>query len=179
MSDQSKAHVSGKANWKYLLFLLKKRLLLPWSHTTFTIYFAVVLILLGGMGVWVPIYQNYGKSVSLAEALAVPNGIATYLIAVIAAAFADILLTDAEKKPIRIFSYAISVVALILGVLCLFCGNVATAYCLSVPGSVLSLMLWCIVNAEESTLQDPPPPTASTGGDVDKPLPGNLDGISA
>lgn len=137
------------------------------------------MVLLGGMGIWVPIYQNYGRSLSAAEALAVPYGIATYLMAVIATAFADILITDAERLSLRMFAFGISAAALIAGTLALFCTDVSKAYALSLMGGVLSLMLWCIVNAENLRLREPPPPTASTGGDPKQKLTGTLDGIEA
>jgi hypothetical protein len=184
-------------NWRELLLDIWNRSLVPWLRPKFVLYFFFVMVLLGGLGVWVPLLAETPLAHAWAAAtcslpssectfttlhiqsLEVLSHLAAALLAVVAAAFADAILEPEANGSFRMFAFSIFALTVFLGVITLFSAPCKQAYFCGITGAALSLFLWWIVNARNRRLLGPQPEAdAPTGGPTDAPLAGSLEGIN-
>lgn len=178
------------SEWKSLLTTLWRKTREPFANPAFIFYFLVVVLGLGGFGIWYPLITNtYKPDDKVAEALlwrSVITGVYTFYVALVATSIVDSILTR-EKR----YSYQMFVI---------FCGFLSFAVALVVAtkvsapefkpglfelptllvifGFMLSLYLWWIVNADNNNLRDVPLPNAATGGNTSNDLPGTTEGYA-
>ncbi len=133
-----------------LLRELFNRLTKPWTKSGFGIYFAVVIILFGGIGIWLSIYRggdNVWSNVS--------DNMFTYSIALFVPAFISIVL-----PPMINFKHKLSWVVMIF--LMLFVEIILVIWsermkdCIipAVISTLFSWMFWVIANSENASLWD-------------------------
>jgi hypothetical protein len=160
---------SLSANWKELWIELKRRLKKPLGYPSFVFYFLGIIILIGGLGVWISIYKKTWD--------AVPRDLSTYLLAILSSAAADLILSEGKKQSLQMFSILTLVIGGFLSVLSEANSDLTRAYIYAILGAFLALLLWWIANADNAKLfGENPPPNAATGGDPNIIL-GNLSGI--
>ncbi len=165
-------------SWETLKNSLTKRLREPWQEPAFVFYFFGIICVAGGLGVWLPILIDVSKG---SENL--PGNLATYFVALLTTGCADILLTTDPNSEFKIKQRAfasLAVFVLILGIITSLCSlllskNWWVAFILSGLGSLVSLFIWCIANADNTKLfGDNMTPTTPLGGDTSEPTIGDL-----
>lgn len=172
-------------HWNSFLSDVLQRLKKPFRHPAFCMYFVVFTLGVGGIGVWIEAIKAILNPTFEAMML-VPRTLSTYLLAVIATAAADLVMSDLvmpeeqTKRYMRMFALASLVVGTALGVVGLNISFLKWAYGCAILGTILALLLWWLANAANSKfLEQDPPVDAATGGDPDQNLAGNLDGLQA
>lgn len=160
---------------------LRERTIKPAKHPSFVLFFVFAVLGLGALGIWLElysyIYPESGKH-SSHETDALRTAMLTFFPAVAGTAAMQLMWAESTKH-FRSVAFAILgaflVVALIISparitnVSALFVGVIA---------SVASLWVWWIANAKQADLLDKIDPSAPTGGDdVDRELPGSLEGF--
>ncbi len=178
-------------HWMNLFALLWRRLISPLQFPIFVMYFVSLMFGAALIGTWSALWQSYVSKKLLAD---VPNSIATYAIALVAAAFADVVLEDNSRRTdddtrsdssptFRMFALTLVIASGSLGVLALFFAPTNTEWstfwaCLA---ALMSMFLWWIVNADNPNLREADSdPAAPIGGDSPTDdLPGTLDDLTA
>lgn len=162
---------------------LKYRCKRPSKHFTFVAYFLVIIMLVGGSGVWAP----YILSVSIdippsSEILKISVGeLYTLMVGLCATSTVDLLFSRDSERYVSMF--AIACLVIVVG-LAFFSFLVIShdnrnhlALLCSGLGYVLSLFLWWIANGDNANLLDHSPPDAATGGDPMATPAGDLRGF--
>lgn len=151
-------------NWKGFRSQLVKRVREPIQYPGFFIYFLIVLVIMGGLGVWITLFRLLFSEGSQDWEL-FSSSLSTYALPIMAAAFGDLILAERPIRSVQIFAYGIA----ILGAICAVVGMVNNIPYVCVFGVILALFLWWFANSENANLIEPTPPaTAPTGGDVEK-----------
>lgn len=151
--------------WFNLFWEIVKRLLRPLSFPLFTTFFVGVVIGVGGFGFWIPYFSldqaEMGNKLVLAQALA------TYFLAIVATAFADLTLTffvkfkeaNTANQSTLISLWAVSLIMFlavgVLGAIGLVKkSNEDFVLKLSYIGAVIALFLWWIANFDNEKLKE-------------------------
>lgn len=126
---------------------LLHRFKMPWCNS-FAMYFIIVIVLFGSVGVWLPLLKESPFSV---ESLAI--NIITYACALIIPAAVSIILSMKDYK--NKISLVLFIVAILLAVAffvgySVFKGNL----CTSIICCILSLLFWVIANCDNEQLSD-------------------------
>ena len=146
----------------------------------------------GLVGTWSAVWESVSLSKLTSD---VPNSIATYAIAVVAAAFAEVVLDNRERDSdegdantfsdttFRMFALSVVIIAVAFGLLALKLGDTHwTGTFFAVCAAAISLFLWWIVNADNPNLRVPTNlAKGPIGGQIDlsEDLPGSLDNIKS
>lgn len=155
-------------------------------------YFISVMVGIGLIGTWTALWQSIATNTPSAE---IPNSLATYAIALVAAAFAEVILDDGtpedEERPsrsnsaFRMFALVMLIASIALGAIALILASqnsLRWSTWIALLATFLSLVLWWIVNAYNPHLSAPDV-MANTplGGPIEPSaeLNGNLEGINA
>lgn len=167
-------------HWKSFLSDVLQRLKQPFRHPSFGMYFVFFMLGVGGIGVWLELIKAILNPTFEAKML-VPRSLSTYLLAVIATAAADLVMSEEQtKRYMRMFALSSLVVGTALGVVGLTIPFYRWAISCAALGTILGLLLWLLANSANSKLLEQDPPVdAATGGDPDQNLAGNLDGLQA
>jgi len=178
MSDENS---NQESRWSQLRAELGRRLVEPLKSPVFVIYFVVVIVIIGGAGIWEILVRSAthkGEDLQFSISQATLSAIHTYLVAIAAAAAADAILRLGEaNRALRFLGY-VAVMAIVL--IAVFNSVFVESMFLATLLGVGALVLWWVVNADNATLRDEnPPPSASTGGDPRQPLQGDLAGLNA
>lgn len=129
---------------------LLQRLVKPWSKSGFGIYFVVVIILFGGIGIWLSIYRG-GENV-LSN---VSDNMFTYSIALFVPAFINIVL-----PPMLNFKHKLSWVVMIFLmlfieiVLVIWSERMKDYILPAIISTLLSWAFWVIANCDNESLVD-------------------------
>ena len=129
---------------------LIRRLTKPWRKSGFGLYFAVVIILFGGIGIWLSVFRG-GENV-LSN---VSDNMFTYSIALFVPAFISIVL-----PPMLTFKHRLSWIVLIFLmlfveiVLVIWSEQVKDCIVPAIISTLLSWMFWVIANSENNMLAD-------------------------
>lgn len=131
---------------------LWERLKYPWKITSFVLYFIFVIIIFGGVGIWLPFFQK--SSILLYH---VADNMMTYSIALSIPACITIILQYFPKAENQV-SLIISIISLLLievVVIVLFVViNSDWKFHIAVLGIVLSWIFWTIANSDNKYLDD-------------------------
>jgi peptidoglycan/LPS O-acetylase OafA/YrhL len=145
--------------WPELSAFFKRRLRRPVGHPTYWIYFAVVVVVIGGIGVW--------KAVFFDQTLqAVASNLMTFFPALAAASAFEIALNkDEEKVPKSAKTSTLLVgIAMIFSIWFVWKHDVSIWGLLIASGSsVVSLLLWWVANADNASLLDLPTKRGTVG----------------
>lgn len=115
-------------HWKSFLSDILQRLKQPVRHPSFGMYFVVFTLGVGGLGVWLEGVKAILNPTFEAKML-VPRSLSTYLLAVIATAAADLIMSeDLAKRYMRMLTLSSFVVGTSFGVLGLTISFLKTAY---------------------------------------------------
>jgi hypothetical protein len=132
----------------------------------FALYFAVIILGIGGLGVWIS-YAQYRFQVTGVSAGNVLMNLATFIIAIAVTAFADYLVTknenDERTKSLLLFSFTlISSVAAV----CIFVITIQKVQVIcALVGFLLTTVTWLCVNSRNRDLVDEKPVNV-LGGNV-------------
>ena len=157
-------------NWSDFYDEIRERGKKPARHPTFVFYFAFVLIVGGGVGVWLPFFANcdcpqmeYGQPVEPSILLTTSRNMATYILAMVAASFADIMLSEVSRA-LRMVTYSLGILGAACGTLIFFIQWVPGACILALFGVFFGLALWWLANADETKLHEKTvPPNEAVG----------------
>lgn len=133
-----------------LLRELIQRLTKPWGKSGFGLYFAVVIILFGGIGIWLSIYRGGENILSN-----VSDNMFTYSIALFVPAFINIVL-----PPMLTFKHRLSWIVLIFLmlfieiILVIWSEQVKDCIFPAIISTLLSWIFWVIANSENRSLLD-------------------------
>jgi len=163
---------------------LMVRLLKPWKHPTFVMYFLGIIVILGGFGIAEPMMNCwvFGKLPAADLPKAIVSAAYTYFVAIAATAAVDLILAYRQRKYLLMFFVLALLIVLLCAIVSAGIGTVLgkpqSAAVPAVIGYVLALVLWWVGNANNSQLLDtPPPPQNETGGSTDQPLAGGTQGF--
>lgn len=129
---------------------LFNRLTRPWSKSGFGLYFVVVIILFGGIGIWLSIFRGGDDVMSN-----VSDNMFTYSIALFVPAFISIVL-----PPMLDFKHKLSWVVMIFlmlfieVVLVIWSENVKGCLFPAIISTLFSWVFWVIANCENPSLWD-------------------------
>ena len=188
----------SRSEWVELRDDFAVRLTFPFRSPTFILYFFIVMILIGGLGIWIPIFAHLGLTTTAAgssqplqtsTATAVsggsslPSQIASYLMAVIAAAFVDVMLDGRGRRSFRMAAFSVLTFAIMLGAVALGTDSEPGSWpVLRCARSGASLFLWAYPATRKNK------PLMSRSSPLDSfhrrrssaaSLSGDLDGITA
>lgn len=166
-------------HWKGLLSDVWQRLKQPLRQPSFGMYFVVFTLGVGGIGFWLEAIKAY-LNPTLEAKMLVPRALSTYLLAVIATAAADLILSeDLTKRYMRMLALSSFVIGAALGVLGLTIPFLNIAFVCAALGTLLALLLWLLANSDNPKLSEQSPPVdAATGGNPEN-IQGNLKDIIA
>ena len=130
-----------------IIYELLHRIKNPWCWS-FTLYFIIVIIIFGGIGVWLPIWKEGQIKVA---SLAI--NMITYSCALIVPAVVSIMLSMRNYKNkvslVLFVSLVLLVVAITVG-----CSVFAESLLAAIVCLVLSLLFWVIANYDNVELND-------------------------
>lgn len=141
--DSKEEEISKWSELKeFLIFRTKK----PISHPEFIVYFLLVILIIGGLGVWSDLFRanDLNKSIS--------NNLNAYALTIIAASTIELIFSKETilKNTLTLISVGIIVIYIFLFFI-LNNNNVPTLI-FSVLSTLIALYIWWIANAENSNL---------------------------
>lgn len=148
MENSPKEKIS---KWLELKLFFSNRIVTPICHPEFIIYFILIIIGFGGIGIWFCIYDEYSKNIF--NHLNVMSNMLSFSVAIVAAGSIELMFVDNKilKSPLLLISVGI----IILSSLCylmLINHNDPLYYLFVIPLAFFSLFIWWIANAENSNL---------------------------
>lgn len=169
MAEQIPGQVKT-SHWVNFLRELKKRTLQPLGQPTFIFYFVFVIVIVGGLGVFIKLPKAWGAQATPEGVLTVAQDLSTYLLATIAAAFVDLNFSESSKQSsLKMFALSIFILGGICAVYSNFSSNPTMASYSALFGTALALFLWWIANFDNSKLlEQAPAATVATGGNTDQ-----------
>lgn len=156
--------------WPDLVAFGKKRLLKPVGHPSYWFYFWLVVVGLGGIGVWKAVFFDQ-------KLQAVTSNLMTFFPAVAGSSAFEIVLSRDEEKIPKSARTATLLLAGIFVVAVIFIwhddtrGIAAIVACLA---ALLSLALWWVANAENDSLLDSRPGKGAFGDEANAQTKGEL-----
>lgn len=158
-------------SWIYLLKILFKRFIEGFRNIDFVIYFLVVIIVVGGLGVFPLVYTAYTEIQSSdPNYIELSKALSTYFITLIATSAADLILNkhpnQKEARSLRMPALSF----LIFGGIAIFIVqyNLIPKYSLTISiwSTIGALILWWIANSLDGkyTLDDGQNPANPMGG---------------
>jgi len=138
--------------WKELKIFIRDRFFKPFHHPEFVLYFLVIIVGLGAIGVWHTIYVENLKEVI--DHSNIIENIASFSVAIIATATIELLFTDklVIKKPLTVISVGIISLAIITFLLVAVPERNSYWYFAAIPFMIFSLIAWWIANADNQGL---------------------------
>jgi hypothetical protein len=129
------------------------RFKLPWKHFAFKSYFIWIVIMFGGIGIGLTIYEELRNSVTHVNIIS--KTIATTFVAIIASSLVDLNLSyNIKNVPSLIINsigfIAVSILLLILS----FNLNGNWSLLPAISGYFLALIIWILANADNDKLSD-------------------------
>lgn len=146
--------VDGKAlHWNRLGEKLSGRLITPLAHPSFVLFFLASVVLVGGAGVWLELYNYIYTD---APILGLRTAVLTFFPALAGSSCMQIILEENVDRALRSFAMtmlvAISALALWVAPSAII-GN-SSALFVSFIGSLLALCLWWVANADQPAFRD-------------------------
>lgn len=160
-----------QSHWKSLRQEIKKRCYLPLSQPAFILYFFFVIVIVGGLGVFIKLYRVLSMEVTPQDTLGLAQDLSTYLLAMIAASFVDLDFSESSNlTSLRMFGFALLLIGAMFGIISQITTNSNLALGSACAGTALALFLWWIANYDNSKLMEKTP-------DPNNPMGGNPDNI--
>ena len=130
-----------KDEWLLLLKILLKRFFVGFGRVSFLLYFVVIIVILGGLGVWIEYFSETQNGLN--------NALTTFFMAILATSSADLLLKTKPEDEMGFLKMPALSILIIGG---LMAALVFAGYCqeqLAKTGTILALMLWWIANSSD------------------------------
>lgn len=135
---------------------VRTRILLPWKpfNWNFFGYLFGVIILIGGLGVWVSFYMAFKSPMDDGHTAAI--SLATFFIALWATSYLDInFLTDVENKiGFLLFNFLFFAFAIFLMWLVYELGSSNWSFLPASIGFLLSMIIWYVANADNEKFDE-------------------------
>jgi hypothetical protein len=164
-------------HWKTFFFELWNKMSQLWYHPRAVFYFIGVIVAVGGIGIWISIYNVCIVKSGCRDWVAVPQAMSIYFIAIIATSTSDLILSEKKTSSWPMFALLMLIIVMVFAFLCFFT-TTTMSFVFSIIGLALAWFSWFIANADNIKLLEPSPaPLDAAGGNVDKGLEGNLNGI--
>lgn len=160
-------------HWRHLGRELKQRSLGPWKHPSFTIYFLIAVVGIGAAGVWWEVYRTLQHGSGLVN---LRIAIFTFFPVLTATTGLQLIWAEGTMRSMRAFSTLIITSCLIGWVISATISSDTSTLGIGAFFSVLALWLWVVTNAKQPDFLDIVA-DAPVGGEVSRPLKGNLDGF--
>ena len=124
----------------------------PFNDLYFT-YLLVFVIGIGGIGIWVSIFQELQKDVI--NEYNITFNIGTYFIALVSTSYIDLTTNDkiTNKKSLQIYSFVMLIVLLFLFYLSNNC-KPFWSIIFSIIGTFITLLVWHIANSENQKFNE-------------------------
>jgi Ca2+/Na+ antiporter len=146
------------------------------NHPILFFYFLVVVGFVGSSGVWIPFILDYhSKGFDATGTFTV--GVATYCIALLAAAMADNLLSPEKVKTVRFFIFCLFLLSFLLAYITIIDKKIWVA----ILATFVTFFMWILNYSEDEAKKDEKAhnPEAGTGGSTETPLQGNTEGFES
>lgn len=169
-------------SWGELWRELKKRTTEPFSHASFVIYFFVAVIVIGGIGFWIELYNylilatpNSGQESSVS---ALRTSVITFFPALAGSACLQLVWAESHQKSLRAFGILFLCLTTVIALAISPAAIVnSSALLFGFFSSIVALWIWWIANAKQKDLLDIDP-DAPLGGNKDAVLSGDLNGFT-
>ena len=156
--------MTDRATWSDIIILLAKRFANAITNPMFLISFFLVIIFGGGAGIWIPNWFGDESNVAFFKT----TDLLTYGIAILSAIAADGLLTNASNdkgiKTIRLLAVLIGFIAIVMLIYVFKHQATDKSSSFSNYGTLLVLLLWYFVYANDSKYDDTQSPETPIGG---------------
>lgn len=139
--------MNDKQKWQLLGNFLGKRLIKPIKHPEFVFYFFLVVIGIGGIGIFTSVFSK--ELPDMRKEFIISN-ISSYFLAIIATGTVELIFI--QEKIIKRAILLLSVGAIFINALLYFLSNRYTTYWFAIPGLFLALLVWWIANAENKNI---------------------------
>jgi hypothetical protein len=159
----------NKESWKELVAEIRRRVKDPFGQPEFVLYFVAIILLIGGLGVWISVYKKDWE--------VVPRDMSTYLLAILAASAADLVLSKKSTRSLQMLGLFVLVTGGFLAVLSQANTNVIRAYVYAIVGTLMALLLWWVANSIRRDIFGPAEPIDALGGQLHEELTGDLTDI--
>ena len=141
------------SKWDELKEFFSDRRTSPWEHPEYILYFLIVIIGFGAIGIWTSWYtESIGKIFNHASLL---DNIANFSVAIVATGSIELMFV--KKDTIRRTLFLISIGYMLVAGLGFFftinC-NSTKGYWIAIPLGILALYIWWIANADNANLTE-------------------------
>jgi hypothetical protein len=139
------------SKWEELRFFFSERIKTPIDHPEYILYFVVVVIGLGAIGIWSSLSRET-ENVLLYHADVIAS-ISSFSVAILAAGSIELMFSKNEVIKITLFLITLTLIAIgILGFYFSLKINNEFAYFVAIPVTLFALLVWWIANAENANL---------------------------
>lgn len=159
--------------WRIFGKQLKTCIIQPVRYPSFIFYFIVIIIMAGGLGAWLLIFQIIPSE----SELDIPRALTTYAVAILAASLVSIILSKKDEHALLLFALFICVICGFLSLGTFTASKSQDAQIYGIIVTVLSLFLWWVANAENPDLTGLNPNVATGGDPKSQKLSGDLSGL--
>lgn len=162
---------NNNSRWQEFAATLWSRFSEPAGHPRFVFYFLGIIVFGGALGIIIPFVRiTIAEVTSEAEWQSVLHSVSTYVLAILAAALADAIVSDTIKANLRLFVFVLTGLVAGTAILVLFLDSIETATWFALTAAVFALGLWWISNADNAKLLEPTPAAdAALGGPIHAP----------
>lgn len=174
ISEETKPVNSFPHLWDELI----KRIKAPIGQVSFWVFFILGILIFSACGIWVELGKYCLLDNKSLEGI--QTAIFTFVPAMACTATMQIIFSDNEKKYLRSVGYAVGLLLPLSAILLLiFNGHLSSTFSISagVFLSTISILTWWVANGLDSIFYDNAGQDATTGGNLEKPLPGNVTGF--
>jgi len=127
-------------------------IVLLFSRPRLALYFIVIVLGVGGVGVWIPLFQlKYGGHIGLID---VYRSFATYAIAIAVTAFAEFLLRNKDELTLMMFAFGLTLVGAVPAVVILVQDSTMLAATCTEISIFATLWLWFIALADRPEFEE-------------------------
>ena len=138
--------------WLRLLGKTFEFVVLLFSRPRLALYFIVIVLGVGGVGVWIPLFQlKCGGQIGLME---VYRSFATYAIAIAVTAFAEFLLRNKDELTLMMFAFGLTLVGAVPAVVILVHDSTTVAATCTKISIFATLWLWFIALADSPAFDE-------------------------
>ena len=142
------------SKWKLLKEYFQEQFQSPLKHPEFIIYFLIVIVGVGAIGIWTTVYIE-NKISTTPNNWNIVLSIIGYALPIISTGAVDLIFTQEKyiKNSIRLIGFSSVLVVITLFIICFTCKAELGIY-MSILGVVLSWSIWWIANAGNANLND-------------------------
>jgi hypothetical protein len=157
--------------WRDLVATVWERVVTPARHPKYVIYFLGIIVVVGALGVIIPLVRNFiAAEPTDAEWRSVLHSLCTYVLAILAAALADSIVSEKIKSTLRLLIFVFALLVAGAAITVLFIQSLEKGWMIVGVATVVALFLWWVANADNANLLEPTPAAdAAIGGPIQTP----------